>query len=90
MVILEKGISDLAQHYCMLANTTAIQSLDDRQQSLLEPLGPGYSREDVGAGAGLLEVKKIGDEYFTFITECKGPRPAPFCIEEPNRRYSQK
>lgn len=37
-----------------------------------------------------MEVKKIGDEYFTFITECKGPRPVPFCIEEPNRRYSQK
>ncbi|KAK7798255.1 LOW QUALITY PROTEIN: hypothetical protein U0070_025691, partial [Myodes glareolus] len=94
VVILEKGISDLAQRYCMLVNITAIQSLDDRQQSLLEPLGPGYRpeepREDVGAGAGLLEVKKIGDEYFTFITECKGPRPVPFCIEEPNRRYSQK
>jgi T-complex protein 1 subunit gamma len=24
--------------------------------------------------AGLFEVKKIGDEYFTFITECKEPR----------------
>jgi T-complex protein 1 subunit gamma len=23
---------------------------------------------------GLFEVKKIGDEYFTFLTECKEPR----------------
>lgn len=30
--------------------------------------------EDVGVGAGLFEVKKIGDEYFTFITECKDPK----------------
>jgi chaperonin GroEL (HSP60 family) len=30
--------------------------------------------EDVGTGAGLLEIKKIGDEYFTFITECKDPK----------------
>ncbi|KAF6738176.1 T-complex protein 1 subunit gamma [Oryzias melastigma] len=30
--------------------------------------------EDVGLGAGLFEVKKIGDEYFTFITECKDPK----------------
>lgn len=30
--------------------------------------------EDVGTGAGLFEVKKIGDEYFTFITECKEPK----------------
>lgn len=30
--------------------------------------------EDVGLGAGLFEVKKIGDEYFTFVTECKDPK----------------
>ena len=30
--------------------------------------------EDVGTGAGLLEIKKIGDEYFTFITECRDPK----------------
>uniref|UniRef100_A0A673ITL5 T-complex protein 1 subunit gamma n=2 Tax=Sinocyclocheilus rhinocerous TaxID=307959 RepID=A0A673ITL5_9TELE len=30
--------------------------------------------EDVGMGAGLFEVKKIGDEYFTFVTECKDPK----------------
>ncbi|KAG9465456.1 hypothetical protein GDO78_018328 [Eleutherodactylus coqui] len=30
--------------------------------------------EDVGTGAGLFEIKKIGDEYFTFITECKDPK----------------
>lgn len=30
--------------------------------------------EDVGTGAGLFEVKKIGDEYFTFVTECKEPK----------------
>lgn len=30
--------------------------------------------DDVGTGAGLLEIKKIGDEYFTFITECKDPK----------------
>lgn len=30
--------------------------------------------EDVGVGAGLFEVKKIGDEYFTFVTECKDPK----------------
>lgn len=30
--------------------------------------------DDVGTGAGLFEVKKIGDEYFTFVTECKDPK----------------
>lgn len=30
--------------------------------------------EDVGTGARLFEVKKIGDEYFAFITDCKEPK----------------
>merc|ERR1719285_1358997 len=30
--------------------------------------------EDVGVDAGLFEIKKVGDEYFTFITECKNPK----------------
>lgn len=31
------------------------------------------TEEDVGTMAGLFEVKLIGDEYFTFITESKDP-----------------
>merc|ERR1712194_420156 len=29
---------------------------------------------DVGEDCGLLEVKKVGDEYFTYMTECKNPK----------------
>merc|ERR1719271_1059713 len=28
---------------------------------------------DVGTNLGLFEVRKIGDDYFTFLTECKEP-----------------
>jgi T-complex protein 1 subunit gamma len=28
---------------------------------------------DVGTECGLFEVKKVGDDYFTFMTECKNP-----------------
>ena len=30
--------------------------------------------EDVGTGCGLFEVRKIGDEYFTYLIECKDPK----------------
>ena len=30
--------------------------------------------EDVGTGCGLFEVKKIGDEYFTYLIDCKNPQ----------------
>src|SRR5699024_4229134 len=29
---------------------------------------------DIGTGAGLFEIKKLGDEYFCYITECKNPK----------------
>ena len=29
---------------------------------------------DIGTAAGLFEVRKIGDEYFSFIEECKDPK----------------
>ena len=29
------------------------------------------SESHIGEDAGLFEVKKIGEEYFTFITQCK-------------------
>lgn len=29
---------------------------------------------DVGTGCGLFEVRKIGDEYFTYLIECKDPK----------------
>ena len=29
---------------------------------------------DVGTRCGLFEIKKFGDEYFTFLTRCKDPK----------------
>lgn len=34
---------------------------------------------DVGTGAGKFEIKKFGDEYFTFVTECKNPKVCVMC-----------
>ena len=30
--------------------------------------------DDVGTECGLFEVRKIGDEYFTYLVECKNPK----------------
>lgn len=29
---------------------------------------------DVGTECGLFEVRKIGDEYFTYLVDCKAPK----------------
>lgn len=77
VVITEKGASDLAAHFLYKANITCIRRLRKTDNnriaratgativSRIEEL----TEEHIGR-AGLMEIKKIGDEYFTFITGC--------------------
>ncbi|KAH9640809.1 hypothetical protein HF086_001970 [Spodoptera exigua] len=82
IVFTEKGISDLAQHYLVKAGITAIRRLRKTDNNrLARACGATIvnrteelKESDVGTGAGKFEVKKIGDEYFTFVTECKNPK----------------
>merc|ERR1712203_490856 len=54
LIITEKGVSDLAQHFV------------NRTDEITE--------EDIGKDCGLFEIRKIGDEYFTFLEQCKDPK----------------
>jgi len=81
LVITEKGVSDLAQHFLLKANISVIRrirktdnnriarvtgaSICNRTEELTESM--------VGEQCGLFQIKKIGDEYFSFMTECKNP-----------------
>ena len=38
------------------------------------PRAEEIRESDIGTGAGLFEVLKIGDEFFTFIVDCKQPK----------------
>merc|ERR1712051_972911 len=82
LVITEKGVSDLAQHFFNKAGITAIRRLR-KSDNLRVARACGativnrtdeITEEDIGTGAGLFEVRKIGDEYFTFIEQCKDPK----------------
>ena len=41
--------------------------------------------EDVGTNCGLFEVKKIGDEYFCFVTDCKDPKACTIVLRGASR-----
>jgi len=82
VVVTEKGISDLAQHYLVKAGVTALRRVKKTDNNRIARASGAtivnrvdeLKDEDIGLDAGLFEIKKVGDEYFTFITECKNPK----------------
>eukprot|EP00850_Spirogloea_muscicola_P003869 SM000016S01857 [mRNA] locus=s16:256005:260745:- [translate_table: standard] len=82
LVVTEKGLSDLAVHFLSKAGISAIRRLRKTDNNrIARATGativnrPEELREsDVGTGAGVFEVQKIGDEYFSFIVGCKDPK----------------
>ncbi len=40
---------------------------------------------DVGTRCGLFEIEKIGDEYFTFITQCRQPKACTVLLRGPSK-----
>lgn len=78
VLITEKGVSDLSAHFLAKANITVIRRLRKTDNNRIARAAGAticsrveeVSEDDIGKGAGLFEIKKIGDEYFTFITQC--------------------
>ncbi|KAJ1557714.1 T-complex protein 1 subunit gamma, partial [Nowakowskiella sp. JEL0078] len=93
LVITEKGVSDLAQHYLLKENITAIRRLRKSDNNRVaracgativnqvEDLKP----EDVGTECGLFEIRKIGDEYFAFMEKCKNPKACTILLRGPSK-----
>ncbi|KAH3834273.1 T-complex protein 1 subunit gamma-like [Dreissena polymorpha] len=82
LIITEKGVSDLAQHYLIRAGITAIRRVRKSDNNRIARACGGtvvnrtdeLREEDMGTGCGLFEVRKIGDEYFTFLVNCDNPK----------------
>eukprot|EP00898_Chlorokybus_atmophyticus_P008653 jgi/Chlat1/878/Chrsp107S01319 len=82
VVITEKGLSDLAAHFLAKANISAIRRLRKTDNNRIARATGAtivhrtdeIRESDIGTGAGLFEVEKLGDEYFTFIVDCKSPK----------------
>jgi T-complex protein 1 subunit gamma len=82
LVITEKGISDEAQHWFVKYNITALRrvrkSINDRiakaTGATIVNRPEELKESDVGTKCGLFDIRKIGDEYWTFITDCKDPK----------------
>lgn len=82
VVLTEKGLSDLAQHYFVKAGITAFRRMRKTDSNrLARACGATIvhrtdeiKASDVGERCGLMEVRKIGDEYFAFFEQCREPK----------------
>ncbi|KAI0395960.1 T-complex protein 1 [Xylariaceae sp. FL0594] len=93
LVITEKGVSDLAQHYFMKANITALRRVRKTDNNRIARATGAtivnrvddLQESDVGTKCGLFEIEKIGDEYFTFLTKCKDPKACTVLLRGPSK-----
>ncbi|KAK8157869.1 T-complex protein 1 subunit gamma [Phyllosticta citrichinensis] len=93
LVITEKGVSDLAQHFLVKNNITALRRVRKTDNNrIARATGAtivnnvqSLQASDVGTQCGLFEISKIGDEYFTFLTACKDPKACTILLRGPSK-----
>merc|ERR1719310_1763987 len=82
LVVTEKGVSDLAQHYLQKANISVLRRVRKTDNNrIARASGATIVRrtgeirpEDIGLGCGLFQVEKIGDEYYSWLVDCEAPK----------------
>lgn len=82
VVITEKGVSDLAQHYLLKGGCSVLRRVKKSDNNRIARVTGAtivnrvedLKESDVGTQCGLFKVELIGDEYFTFLDECQDPK----------------
>jgi len=93
VVFTEKGLADLAAHYLMKHNITALRRVRKTDNNrIARACGATIchrtdeiQESDIGTGAGLFEIQKIGDDYFAFVSECKNPKACTILLRGANK-----
>lgn len=81
VVITEKGVSDLAQHFLLKQNISCIRRVRKTDNNRIARVTGArivnrpeeIEAGDIGTECGLFQIRKLGDEYFTYFDECKNP-----------------
>lgn len=86
-------VVDLAQHYLVKNNITALRRVRKTDNNrIARATGAtivnavqSLTEADVGTKCGLFEISKIGDEYFTFLTQCEDPKACTVLLRGPSK-----
>mmetsp|Transcript_29671 Transcript_29671/g.87809 ORF Transcript_29671/g.87809 Transcript_29671/m.87809 type:complete len:558 (-) Transcript_29671:3972-5645(-) len=93
LVVTEKGLSDLAAHFLTKAGVSAIRRLRKTDNNRIARAAGAtivhrteeIREADIGTGAGLFEVVKIGDEFFSFVVDCAQPKACTVMLRGASR-----
>ena len=93
LVVTEKGVSDLAQHFLVKNNVTALRRVRKTDNNRIARATGAtivnrvddLQESDVGTHCGLFNIEKIGDEYFTFLSKCKDPKACTILLRGPSK-----
>merc|ERR1719399_2504879 len=93
VVITEKGVSDIAQHFLLNANISVIRRIRKTDNARIARVTGAHicnrteelTEAMVGTKCGLYEVKKIGEEYFSYMTECEDPKACSILLRGASR-----
>ena len=93
LVITEKGVSDLSQHFLAKANITALRRVRKTDNNRIARATGAtivnrveeLQESDIGTQCGIFEIEKIGDEYFTFLTHCQKPQACTILLRGPSK-----
>lgn len=81
VVVTEKGVSDIAQHFLMQHNISVLRRARKTDNNRIARVTGAkilnrpeeLQESDVGTQCGLFEVRLLGDEYFAFFEDCENP-----------------
>ncbi|CAE7397834.1 unnamed protein product [Symbiodinium natans] len=93
LVITEKGVSDLAQHFLMKGGVSVIRRIRKTDNLRIARVTGAHicNRTEelqdsmVGTKCGRFKVNKVGEEYFTYLTECQDPKACSIVLRGATR-----
>lgn len=82
LVITEKGVSDLAQHFLLKGGCSVLRRVKKTDNNRISRVTGAtiinrvedLKDTDIGTKCGVFKVELIGDEYYTFLDECEDPK----------------
>jgi len=98
VVITEKGLSDLAAYYLYKNGVSAIRRVRKSDNNRISKVCGAtivhrpdeIIQNDIGTGAELFEVRKIGDEFFSFIVDCVCPKACSIILRGASKDFFKR